>query len=167
MRERNGGDCGQLTVPRRAFGRIGRDEGGRGSEKEVGAILVLWTVALTGILAFVALAVDFGNGVERSTNIQNAADAAALAGASQLPASEAQATSLAQEVVANYGITTGDWASCTPPTAEGFTAASVAVTCIAFNKAATTIWVELPAQSVPSLFGTREGQQCSGRRTPR
>ncbi len=57
---------------------------GRGPKDEDGVILVLWTVALTAILGFVALRIDMGNDVQSATNIQNAADAAAIAGASQL-----------------------------------------------------------------------------------
>jgi len=144
-------------VIRKPFGRLGR-QGGRRHKDEGGVILVLWTVALTAILGFVALAIDLGNDVQAATNIQNAADAAAIAGASQLPDNGA-AGSEAEEVVASYisGITAGDWASCTPtpPPPTDFVAAP-STPCIAFGPN-QTILVEIPAQSVPSLFDSGGG----------
>lgn len=131
----------------RAFGGIARRAGGRGPKQEDGVILVLWVVSLTAMLGFVALALDLGNDVQAATNIQNVADAAAIAGASQLP-DTGQATVVAQEVVAKYGIT--DWTGCTgAPT--GFNPRQG--NCIAFSSDQQTVWVEIPAQSVPSLFG--------------
>lgn len=135
---------------RSLFGRIGR-RGGRGTKREDGVILVLWTVALTAILGFVGLAIDMGNDVQSATNIQNAADAAALAGASQLP-DTGLAASEAQEVVAKYGIT--DWTGCTGMP-SGWTAGLG--NCIAFSPDGQTVWVEIPAQSIPSLFGSTGG----------
>ena len=73
-----------MIVLGRAFGRIRWHASWRASQNEVGAILVLWTVALTAILGFVALAINMGNDVQSSTNIQNAVAWAAIAGASQL-----------------------------------------------------------------------------------
>jgi uncharacterized membrane protein len=144
-------------VRRRAFGGTGRERG-RGPKEEDGAILVLWVVALTAIFGFVALAIDLGNDVQAATNIQNAADAAAIAGASQLPDNGA-AGSEAEEVVASYigAITAGDWASCTPtpPPPTDFVAAP-STPCIAFGPN-QTILVEIPAQSIPSLFGSSGG----------
>ncbi|HUC14027.1 MAG TPA: pilus assembly protein TadG-related protein [Acidimicrobiales bacterium] len=115
-------------------------------------VIVLWTVALTALLGFVALAVDMGNDVQTATNVQNAADAAAIAGASLLPASEAQAASVAQEVVAKYGFP--DWTGCTGwPTGWDLALGN----CIAFSPDHRTVWVEIPAQTVPSLFGNGGG----------
>jgi len=136
------------------FGRIARGVGRRRSKNEDGVILVFWAVSLTAMLGFVALTLDMGNDVQATTNIQNAADAAALAGASQLP-NTGSAASEAQEVVESYisNIPATDWASCNPPTSSGFDAASTTLTCVAFNQSNTAIWVEIPSQSTASFFG--------------
>jgi uncharacterized membrane protein len=137
-------------------------------KREEGVILVLWAVALTAILAFVGLAIDMGNDVQSATNIQNATDAAAIAGAAQLantalPSLQAQeqaATALVVGIVAKYGITAKwDDPSCAPPTTGDFVEASppIGVACIAFDQTGQTIWVEIAAQDVPSLFGNTGG----------
>jgi uncharacterized membrane protein len=152
---------------RSLFGGIGRRAGDR-PKREEGVILVLWVVALTAILAFVGLAIDMGNNVQSATNIQDAADAAAIAGATQLyntalPSFQAQeqaATSLVEGIAAKYGITAKwDDASCTLPTTGDFVEAPspIGVTCIAFDQTGQTIWVEIAAQDVPSLFGSTGG----------
>jgi uncharacterized membrane protein len=144
----------------RAFGRIRWRLRWRATENEGGVILIFWTVALTAILGFVALAIDMGNDVQSATNIQNAADAAATAGASQLAntaltSSEAQvqAALVVERVVAGYPDITANWDSCTPPTAGDFVEGSPGLPCIEFDQSTQTIWVEISAQNVPSLFG--------------
>lgn len=53
-------------------------------KKENGQAIVIIAVALVVLLAFVALAIDAGNGYTAKRQAQNAADAAALAGARQI-----------------------------------------------------------------------------------
>jgi hypothetical protein len=53
-------------------------------KKENGQAIVILAVAIVVLLAFVALAIDAGNGYTAKRQVQNAADAAALAGARQI-----------------------------------------------------------------------------------
>jgi hypothetical protein len=53
-------------------------------KRENGQAIVILAVALVVLLAFVALAIDAGNGYTATRQAQNAADAAALAGARQI-----------------------------------------------------------------------------------
>lgn len=54
-----------------------------------GAILVLTAFLLPFIIAFTGMAVDFGSAYVRRSQLQNAADAAALAGAYHLDDNQA------------------------------------------------------------------------------
>ena len=63
---------------------------------ECGAALVLSAVGLAGITGLVALSVDVGHLLQERRHIQNAVDAAALAGALNLPADPAAATAYAR-----------------------------------------------------------------------
>jgi hypothetical protein len=155
-----------VTLFRRALGSITSSPVWGRSESEAGVILVIWTVALTAILGFVALAIDMGNDVQSATNIQNAADAAATAGASQLAntaltSSEAQqqAALVVEWVVGRYPGLAANWdsSSCTPPTTGDFEEGSPGLPCIEFDPSGQTIWVEISAQNVPSLFGNIGG----------
>lgn len=155
-----------MTLFGRTLDPIRWRRGWRANESEGGVILVLWTVALTAILGFVALAIDMGNDVQSATNIQNAADAAATAGASQLAntaltSSDAQdqAALVVEGVVDRYPGITANWNSpnCTPPTAGDFEEGAPGLPCIEFDQSGQTIWVEIAAQNVPSLFGSIGG----------
>jgi Flp pilus assembly protein TadG len=65
---------------------------------ESGQVLVLLTVALVAMLGMAGLAIDYGNMVVNRRQLQNAADAAALAAAAKIPAgySAEQSAALAQ-----------------------------------------------------------------------
>ena len=47
-----------------------------------GVILVFWVLTLTALFGFMALAINLGNLLQSTDNVQNAADSAALSGAS-------------------------------------------------------------------------------------
>jgi Flp pilus assembly protein TadG len=64
--------------------RIGRDE--------QGVTMILWVLLLVGLLTIVAIVIDLGNARQQKRELQNAADAAALAGASVIKASTATCT---------------------------------------------------------------------------
>ena len=64
-----------------------------GHSREAGQSLVLFAVLLMGLLGVAGLAIDFGFWSQNKTAVQSAADASALAGASQIPAGQASATS--------------------------------------------------------------------------
>ena len=74
---------------------------------ERGQALVLFVLGLVVLLGFVAMTVDVGLILHERRSLQNAVDAAALAGAVELPNSQVLAESKAQEWAANNGIDLG------------------------------------------------------------
>src|SRR4030067_1047641 len=80
---------------------------GGGSEKrrgERGQALILGALALVVLFGFTALTIDVGLFLQERRNLQNAADAAALAGVLELPESPAAAQVRAQEWAVQNGI---------------------------------------------------------------
>jgi len=78
-----------------------------GSEKrrgERGQALVLFVLALAVLMGFTAMTIDVGLFLRERRNLQNAADAAALAGVLELPQSPAAAQMRAQEWAVENGI---------------------------------------------------------------
>ncbi len=76
----------------------------RASRGEAGQTLVLFVFALAALLGFTALAIDVGLILHERRQLQNAADAAALAGAQELFDSPAAAVAKAQEYAVANGI---------------------------------------------------------------
>ncbi len=76
--------------------------------QECGQGLVLGTLAMVVVLGFAAMAVDVGLFLHERRELQNAADAAALAGVQELPYSPADAELRAQEWAANNDISLTD-----------------------------------------------------------
>jgi hypothetical protein len=75
---------------------------------EEGQFLVLFAMGLVAIMGFTALAIDTGLFYEDRRHLQNTADAAALAGAAELPGDPAAARDRAEEWVIKHGLSTGD-----------------------------------------------------------
>ena len=75
---------------------------------ERGQVLVLAMVSMVALLGFVAMAVDVGLLLHERRTLQNAADAAALAGAAELPDNPALAVSKAQDWAAKNGVSPGE-----------------------------------------------------------
>lgn len=167
---------------------FGRASHGRHRKGEEGVILVLWTAGLTAIAGFLALAIDYGYGVQASSNIQTAANAAALAAASVLAGDTPQAgcggpailvstpsqeASEEAESIAMYcyGIT-GDWTKCGsngypglptgfPPTGFAPVDGSNCIESATDYAGNTVVWVGLPPQDIPSLFLSNGGATVS------
>ncbi|MEH6953576.1 pilus assembly protein TadG-related protein [Neobacillus drentensis] len=70
---------------------------------ESGAALVIVAISMVVLLGFTALVIDVGRLYSEKSNLQNALDAAALAGAQGLKVSEAQAITNAKEVAQSNG----------------------------------------------------------------
>ncbi len=94
-----------------------RRVGGRG---ERGAIAIVFAILCSLLFAFAALVVDLGNARDVRRQAQNAADAAALAGAnaiynsSDVASGKAAAGAAVQNYARdNFGIATSAWAGCT------------------------------------------------------
>ncbi len=64
-----------------------------------GSVLILVTAGMVAFMGFAALAIDVGMLVVGKSRLQNAVDAAALAGAQELPHSTSQADSIARDYV--------------------------------------------------------------------
>ena len=73
-------------------------------QQEFGQGLVLGALAMVVILGFAAMAIDVGVFLHERRDLQNAADAAALAGAAELPESPAEAEAKAHEWADKNGI---------------------------------------------------------------
>ena len=72
--------------------------------REAGQTLVLITVMMVGLLGVAGFAIDYGFWALNKNQVQSAADASALAGASQIPAGAASAGSTAQSQYAKNGV---------------------------------------------------------------
>ena len=75
---------------------------------ENGQTLLLFVLALAVLIGFVAMAIDVGLLYEDRRQLQNTADAAALAGVAELPMNPALATQKAAEWAANNGVTSSE-----------------------------------------------------------
>lgn len=67
--------------------------------EEKGSVMVIVAGALIALMGFVAFVVDVGVLYLERARLMDTADAAALAGAQELPSSEAQAKAVAEEYV--------------------------------------------------------------------
>jgi hypothetical protein len=118
---------------------------------ERGLIVVWFTILLTVMIGLAALVVDLGAGREKSRQAQNAADAAALGAAQNLP--NLTTTVSAAQSLGNTNVSgaTLAWSTCTDSghLAQQTTPAS----CISFDNTFTKVRVRLPQQTLPSLFG--------------
>lgn len=72
---------------------------------EKGQMMVISALVMTALIGFAALSVDTGRIYMTKSNLQNASDAAALAGAQELPDNPTAAISVANQYLASNGIT--------------------------------------------------------------
>ncbi|MCH7998715.1 MAG: hypothetical protein IIA91_04435 [Chloroflexi bacterium] len=73
--------------------------------RESGQVLIMFLLAFGVLMGFVAMSIDVGMILQERRSLQNAADAAALAGVSELPDSPGAATANALEWAENNGYT--------------------------------------------------------------
>ncbi len=83
--------------------RMSASSRGSGCQRDRGQVLILFLFALAVLLGFAAMAIDVGLFLHDRRALQNAADAAALAGAGYLP-DGSQATQQAQQWATDNGI---------------------------------------------------------------
>jgi len=81
--------------------------------RESGQMLVLFVLALGVLMGFVAMSIDVGLILHERRSAQNAADAAALAGARDLPQSASAAVLAAQQWAVQNGFSSEDGATIT------------------------------------------------------
>ncbi len=77
--------------------------------QEEGQVMVILALALAILLGFAALAIDIGMFMWEKRALQNAADAAALAGALELPPSPTEAVEAAREYALRNGVGANGW----------------------------------------------------------
>jgi Flp pilus assembly protein TadG len=97
-----------------ACSRLKRGKSALGSED--GQALILFLLAMTVLIGFVAMTLDVGQYMYARTHMQNAADAAALAGAAELPASPGNAVTQAKAFALQNGLHDSDIQSITVST---------------------------------------------------
>jgi Flp pilus assembly protein TadG len=112
------------------------------ARNERGAVLVLVAICMTIFLGMAALAIDVGSFYQQQRQMQAAADAAALAGAQDLPSSASNATTHAQ----TYGATNAGVPSSCNGTSPG-----VCVT-TPYNTNSSQIKVTV-YKNIPTFFG--------------
>jgi len=117
---------------------------------ERGAVLVMMVLTMTVMLGVSALVIDLGHGMERRRELENTADAAALAAAQDLPVvatAEATAKTVSTK---NAPDATLNWASCTD--SDRLAVASADTPCISYDSSFTRVRVRIPQQSYKSFF---------------
>jgi Flp pilus assembly protein TadG len=83
---------------------------------ETGQALILFVLAMTVLIGFVAMTLDVGQYMYARQHMQNGADSAALAGVAELPASPDNATSEARTYALQNGLQNSDIQSITVST---------------------------------------------------
>ena len=139
-----------------------RDESVARSER--GAIAIIVAVSLLMFMGLVALVVDMGHARDVRREAQNAADASALAAGNELYLNSAtprvtQAVAAAQAyALANFGVSTGEWDSCTDPDKLPYVPTG-STPCISFDQQAKPleVRVRIPGADVQTLFGSALG----------
>jgi hypothetical protein len=126
----------------------------RKSPDERGATLVLASILMVTMLVFAAIAVDIANGRQVHRQARATADAAALAGAQDLPDGPAVVTVVKDYVETNMDIVAADWVGCTD--ADHLTDMPDYATntneCISFDEGLTQVRVSLPITEVDTTF---------------
>ena len=149
-----------VVVHRRGFHPV-TSRGERPDER--GAIIIVFTLVITALLVIGALTIDIGNASQQRRQAQNAADAAALAGAQDLSSGGTSATAV--QAIKNYtakNFGSVSWAGCTDPSLPtGWVQPDAGESCISFDLAVpltTKVRVVVPVRHVGSIFGGVSGR---------
>ena len=135
--------------------------------RDSGAIAVVVAVFAVVMFGFGAIVVDLGLAREIRSGAQNTADAAALAGAGALydtngvPLRVEDSAQVVRDFAARNGTPAGEWDTCAqndPP--DGYTPMGSGSACILYadddsdvDTDPDRVWVSLPAEDSPSIFG--------------
>jgi hypothetical protein len=130
----------------------------RRAQGDDGVILVMAALTLVGLLGFAALVVDLGNVYQVRRQAQNTADAAALAGAQDLPQGASVVATVKDYAQQNLGIAPESWVGCMDesPLAVLPDAAN-SNQCISIDNGYKRVRVQLPTRAVPTYFGSLFG----------
>jgi hypothetical protein len=124
----------------------------RRAEGEDGVVMVVFTIMLVVILGMAALVIDVGFVSEKTRQIQNSSDAAALAAAQSLPDTSAAEATAKSYASANLPGGSFNWSGCTDSLPSGWTQSS-STSCISFDSSFTQVKVKIPWQTYPTTFG--------------
>jgi hypothetical protein len=109
---------------------------------------------LSAMLGFAALVVDLANVTQVRRQAQNTADAAALAGAQDLPDAPSVVSTVKAYAFSNLSIPATAWQGCVDGAALSVHPDGAnANTCISIDAAYTRVRVRLPTQPVETFFG--------------
>jgi len=112
--------------------------------------MILATLVLVVMLGIAALVVDVGYGLQKRRQVQNTADAAALAAAQDLPNITAAIATAQANATINLPDGTFNWSTCTD--AKQLAIVSTVSQCISFDTSFTRIRVRVPDQQYKTLF---------------
>ncbi|MGH9084815.1 MAG: pilus assembly protein TadG-related protein [Acidimicrobiales bacterium] len=132
-----------------------------------GATIVIVGLTMVVLMAFAALAIDYGAATNERRRAQTAADAAALAGGGMLLADHSRADAVDDAIAITYNnldpdISPAAWrdrwqTDCADPDRPAGYVASTFTQCISFNTFGTRVRVKLPTLTVPTSFARAIG----------
>lgn len=128
--------------------------------RQRGSVIVMSALLLTSMIGMCAIVVDLANTSQHRRQAQNGADAAALAGAQDLPDAIAVVATVKQYALNNYAIATLAWVGCRDIVGGIDRTLSVRPDvandnrCISIDAAHTRVRVNLPVTVVPTSFGS-------------
>lgn len=131
-----------------------RARGGGHGRDERGATLVLAALMMVALLTMASIAVDLTNARQVRREAQGAADAAALAGAQDLPDPNAVVATVKDYAQLNFGTLAADWVGCDDPDhLTDLPDTTNSNECISLDEPLTRVRVKLPPVDVPTTFG--------------
>ena len=125
----------------------------RAGRTDRGAIVVLSALVLMGLLAVAALTLDVANARQQRRQAQASADAAALAGAQDLPDPTKVVQTVKEYARENFDIPLSAWTGCSDPDrlAE-LPDLAVSNSCISIDEAFNRVRVRIPDLDVETMF---------------
>jgi hypothetical protein len=150
--------AGRVLVERRAGRVLVERRAGRvlvtKTARERGAVLVFAGLTLSAMMGFAALVIDIANAFQVRRQAQNTADAAALAGAQDLPDGAEAVASIKAYAEQNMGIEAADWIGCVDPDSLAYRPDLANDNqCISIDEAFEKVRVRLPTSQVDTFFG--------------
>ncbi len=119
---------------------------------------MLASLLMSSLILVSALVIDVANAYQKRTQLQHAADAAALAAAQDLPDLDTAVATVKRYVAENYGIAVSAWVGCLDGNALELTP-DANNECISFNADKTKIRVNMPKVDVDAFFATIAGHE--------
>jgi hypothetical protein len=122
--------------------------------RERGAVLVLAAFLMVAMIGFAALVIDIANTTQVRRQAQSSADAAALAGAQDLPDAVKAVATVKAYAEANYSIDEAAWVGCVDPDALAKEPDEANDnSCISIDEGFERVRVKLPTREVGTFFG--------------